>query len=303
MSLARYTQGRLVVLRADTNAYDAARAMDDNHIGAVMVHDGEGLVGLVTDRDLAMHVVGGDRDPFEVELRDLVSTPSITISVSASEFDAARLMLNHHLRRLPIVDGADLVGLVTLDDLILEQAVDMATCAAILQAQLSDPAKLKRRGDVGPSTPPDGTDAARGRRAQRHRANARRSLDYLIQDVLTETRLPNVERATAALEEVVSGIARRISPEEACQFLAQLPSLLAERIEPELEEADRGITRSRIERAVAARLSLDLERAAEIVRQVSWVLARNISAGELDDVRGQLPPDLKELFGSFGRTS
>jgi uncharacterized protein (DUF2267 family) len=276
--------------------------MDDNHIGVVIVHDGETLVGVVTDRDLAMQVIGGDRDPFDVELRDVVSTPVVAIPVSASESDAARLMLNHHLRRIPIMDGRDLVGLVTLDDLILEQAVDMATCAAILRAQLSDPAKLKRRGIVGPSTPWGDTEAARERRMRRHEARAKSSLDRLTQCVLSATDLPSVERATAALEEVVSGVARRILPEEARQFLAQLPTRLAERIEPEVEEADRGITRSRIEHAVATRLSVDHERAAAIVRQVSTVLAQNISAGELSDLRGQLPPDLKELFGTAAPT-
>lgn len=300
MSLTRYTQGRLVVLRPDATALDAARAMDDNHIGAVIVHDGRALVGIVTDRDLALHVVGLDQDPYEVVLRDIVSTPPVAIPVSANEFDAARLMLNHHLRRLPIVDGAALVGLVTLDDLILEQAVDLATCAAILRAQLAEPARLKRRGTVGPSAPSDGTDAAREQRRRRHEGRAKNSLDHLIRRVMMAARLPSFARAAAALEEVVAGVACRIHPEEARQFLAQLPSLLAERIEPEVEEADREITRAGIEHAVATRLSVTRERAAEIVREVSTVLAQHISMGELADVRDQLPADLRKLFGAAG---
>jgi uncharacterized protein (DUF2267 family) len=274
--------------------------MDDNHIGAVIVHDGDALVGVVTDRDLAMQIVGADLDPFEVLLRDIVSTPSVVIPVTANECDAARLMLNHHLRRLPIVNGSELVGLVTLDDLILDQAVDMATCAAVLRAQLADPAKLKRRGTVGPCAPSSGTDVGRGQRRRRHEGRAKNSLDHLIELAMTTAGLPSSERAAAALEEVVAGIACRIRPEEARQFLAQLPSLLAERIEPEVEEVRREITRASIEHAVATRLSVSLARAAEIVRDVAAVLAEHISAGELADVRGQLPADLKELLGTTG---
>jgi uncharacterized protein (DUF2267 family) len=272
--------------------------MEDNHIGVVIVRDGEEVVGVVTDRDLAIQVVGGDLDPFEARLGEAVSAPAIVIPVKASEDDAARLMLNHHVRRILIVDGAELVGLVTLDDLILEQGVDMATCAAILRAQLSEPSRLKRKGPPGPAAALRGTEADRQRLIRRHIARAKSAHDRLVVRVLEATRMPTFDRAEAALEEVISGVARRISPDEARQFLSQLPSLLADRIAPELDGADREITRSTIEHAVMRRLSVDPDRAEEIVRHVGRALAQSISAGEIADVSAQLPRDMKGVFAS-----
>jgi CBS domain-containing protein/uncharacterized protein (DUF2267 family) len=296
MSLTRYTQCRLVVLRPEKCVYEAVRAMEDNHIGVVIVHDGSQLVGVVTDRDLAIQVVGADLDPFDVQLREIVSAPAIVIPVNASEDDAARLMLNHRVRRIPIVDGAELVGLVTLDDLILEQAVDMVTCAAVLRAQLSEPSRLKRRGPPGPAVALPGTDAQRERLARRHTARATSAHARLVHRVLEATSLATFEQAEAALEEVVSGVARRISPEEARQFLAQLPSLLSDRMTPGLDGVDRDITRGTLEQAVMRRLSVDQQRADEILRHVWRVLVESIGPGEMDDVHGQLPPDMKEVF-------
>jgi CBS domain-containing protein/uncharacterized protein (DUF2267 family) len=296
MSLTRYTQSRLVVLRPDSSVYDAVRAMEDNHIGVVIVHDGEKVVGVVTDRDLALQVVGGDLDPFEARLGEAMSAPAIVIPVNASADDAARLMLNHHVRRIPMVDGAELVGLVTLDDLILEQGVDMATCAAILRAQLAEPSRLKRKGPPGPAAVLRGTEADRQRLLRRHVSRAKSAHDRLVLRVLEVTSLPTFDRAEAALEEVVSGVARRITPEEARQFLSQLPSLLSDRVAPELDAADREITLGMIEHAVMRRLSVDQDRAAEIVRLVGRALAQSISAGEIADVSAQLPPDMKRIF-------
>ena len=60
MSLERYASKRMVVQTPNTTVYDAVRAMEANHIGVVVVHDGEDVKGLVTDRDLALRVIGND---------------------------------------------------------------------------------------------------------------------------------------------------------------------------------------------------------------------------------------------------
>jgi CBS domain-containing protein len=146
MTLEKYTQGRLVVTHPDTTAYDAIRAMEDNHIGAVVVRDDTGVVGFVTDRDLALQVIAFDQDPFEIRLRTLMSRPVEVISLAASTAEAAQRMLDRHVRRLPIVDGSKLVGIVTLDDLIADCAIDPGMTADIVRTQLAEPARLKDAG-------------------------------------------------------------------------------------------------------------------------------------------------------------
>jgi CBS domain-containing protein/uncharacterized protein (DUF2267 family) len=296
MSLAKYLQARLVVQHPKTSAYEASRAMQDNQVGAVIVHDGACVAGIVTDRDLALAVIAGALDPIETRLEDIMSSPVAVLPASATEVDAARLMLVDHVRRIPIVDGARVVGLVTLDDLLLAQAVDAATLAAIVRAQLSDSARLERRGPVGPSETLCSTDSARERIAGRHNARAQRAYAALIHRTQAAACLAAPERAAAALEEVLSAIILRICPEEARQLLAQVPSLLAERLAAEVETSDRDVTRHSLVLAIASRLGVDEQHASQIARAVGRALAQTITAGEIADVRSQLPADMKELL-------
>jgi uncharacterized protein (DUF2267 family) len=197
------------------------------------------------------------------------------------------------VRRIPIVDGTRVTGLVTLDDLIVEQAVDGATLAAIVRAQLSDSARLKRRGDIGPGETWTASDA---RRHRRHGARAERAYAALVARTRELTGLSTPHAAEAALEEVLSGIIRRIRPEEARQLLAQVPSLLADRLASQVDGPDLHVTRAGMERSIAYLLSVDSQRAEQIVGQVAQALEQGISAGEIADVRAQLPADLRELF-------
>ncbi len=296
MSLRKYTQVRLVVQRPDTSAYDALRAMEDNHVGAIIVCEASMVVGIVTDRDLAAHVIGYELDPVEVPLADIMSSPVVTLSVTASEADAARTMLERHIRRVPLLDGSELVGLVTLDDLILNQAVAPGILAAIVRAQLAEPSRLKARGHTHPGEPEPGTDAQRGRAARRYSARLKLAYDNLIRRTMELTGLERPERAEAVLEELLSGIIRRIQPQETRQLLAQLPTLLRTRLAIVPRESDRRIARSTIEQAVADRLGVDATRASKILEQVARALEQTISPGEIEDVRSQLPPDMKNLL-------
>lgn len=72
MSLERFRRTKLVTLNRQSKAYQAARAMADNHIGAVLVSDPKGLAGVVTDRDLALAVLGHGLDPTSTALSEFM---------------------------------------------------------------------------------------------------------------------------------------------------------------------------------------------------------------------------------------
>lgn len=297
MSLERFMKSRLVVQSPSTRIYDAVRAMEDNGIGAVLVHDGKSLVGMVTDRDASLKVIGEDLDPFEFELADIMSAPIVSVASTASVIEVAQLMLDRHVRRIPIVDGSAVRGLVTLDDLILEHAVDAATLAAIVRAQLSEPARLKPKGQLGPQA--RAGVAADPRRAERQReARRRRTYARLLNRVLAFTDLTLTDQAERALLIVVSGLCRRLTPEEAADFLAQLPSSLRQYAVANVPAGpDPSIDRDALEEQVNLALEVGPERAARVVQEVARALQDSVSAGELQDVVSQLPPDMKELFG------
>jgi CBS domain-containing protein/uncharacterized protein (DUF2267 family) len=299
MSLERFMRARLVVQTPRTTVYDAVRAMQDNHVGAILVHDAEDVRGIVTDRDIATRMVPDDLDPFEVQLQRIMSTPLATLPPSATALDVAELMIERRVRRIPIEDAGRFVGLVTLDDLILEHGVDLFTLAGILRAQLSEPSRLKPAGQLHPMPPARHADAERAqpRSAHRHAARQKRAYDTLVRRTLALTGLPEREQAEAAIEVVLSGIVRRITPEEAGDTLAQLPSLVRERVVATVPAGpDRRVTRELLEQELLERLRVGAERTGELLEQVGRALEHSISAGEIDDVRSQLPTEMKSIL-------
>lgn len=106
----------------DATAADAARLMADDDIGSLPVCDAEGrLTGVITDRDLAVKVVAEGRDGRSVRLNEIVEpTEVVTIGADDSVAEAVRTMKDHAVRRLPVVDGTSVVGVLSQADIARE---------------------------------------------------------------------------------------------------------------------------------------------------------------------------------------
>jgi CBS domain-containing protein len=100
---------------------EAARAMRDSDIGDVVVVDGGEVSGIVTDRDIVVRGVAEGRDPDSTNVSDVCTSGIETIEPGASVDDALRLMREHDIRRLPVVDGGNPVGIISLGDLAVER--------------------------------------------------------------------------------------------------------------------------------------------------------------------------------------
>lgn len=297
MTLDAYRRPRMIVLSPRSTAYEAARAMADNHVGAVLVCEEQQVVGIVTDRDLALDVVAGDLDPRGASLRAVMSDEVACCEVSGSIDDAARLMRERGVRRIPITEDGRPVGLVTLDDLVVDGAVDIETVRSIVERQLEAPARFKAEGEIHP-TEPARAEFADGRTRARLRRLARAENTYrrLLRAVERHSGLGAIGRAELALDIVLGMICRRLTPQEARHLLAQLPSKLQPSLEPFLDGPDKRITTELIEAELRARLGLDEASAASVLRAVCDAIAESVSAGEIDEVRGQLPRAMKDLF-------
>lgn len=104
---------------ADATAAEAAQMMAANDVGALPVCGSDGqLSGVVTDRDLALTIVAGGLNPNETRVSDLTdSSEVVTIAADASVDEAIRAMKDHSVRRLPVVEGTTLVGMVSQADI------------------------------------------------------------------------------------------------------------------------------------------------------------------------------------------
>jgi CBS domain-containing protein len=95
---------------------EAARTMREWGVGALLVVRGRALHGLVTDRDLVVRAVAESRGPGEA-VGPLCSTHVIGVAADADVAEAARLMLEHAVRRLPVISGGKVTGMVSDGDL------------------------------------------------------------------------------------------------------------------------------------------------------------------------------------------
>ncbi|MGI5347551.1 CBS domain-containing protein [Streptomyces sp. CA-250714] len=105
-----------------TGVCEVAQRMRDEDIGAVLVTERDELRGLVTDRDLTVRVLAEGREPLHTTVREVCSPHLVTVSPDDTTDRAADLMRRHALRRLPVVDGTEAVGVVALGDLAVERA-------------------------------------------------------------------------------------------------------------------------------------------------------------------------------------
>jgi len=85
-------------------------------VGPIPVVDGERLVGLVTDRDLVVRVLAQGRDPQVTTVGEVASTDLVTLSPEQDLDEALQLLARHQVRRLPVVEGGKLVGIVAQAD-------------------------------------------------------------------------------------------------------------------------------------------------------------------------------------------
>jgi CBS domain-containing protein len=103
---------------------DAAKKMKKGDFGALLVVDGDDLKGIVTDRDIVVNAIAEGNTDASVE--DVCSTDTTTIEPDASLADAIKQMREADVRRLPVVEDGDPVGIVSLGDLAIEADDDSA---------------------------------------------------------------------------------------------------------------------------------------------------------------------------------
>jgi CBS domain-containing protein len=101
----------------DSTVAEAARTMRDVDAGVIPIVEGERLVGVVTDRDIAVRVVAEGKDPQTTKVTEIASKDLVTIDPQQDLDEALRLMAQHQVRRLPVVEeDGKLIGIVAQAD-------------------------------------------------------------------------------------------------------------------------------------------------------------------------------------------
>lgn len=106
-----------VCVRASDTVYDAAKRMAELGVGSLPIcGEDNRLKGMITDRDVVVKVLAADKDPRAVHVGELAQGEAVTIGADDNAEEILETMRNYQVRRLPVIDGHDLVGVVALAD-------------------------------------------------------------------------------------------------------------------------------------------------------------------------------------------
>jgi CBS domain-containing protein len=117
----------VVSIPTTASVLDAARLMNEHHIGGVVVMESGRPVGIFTERDVLRRVVGAGLDPVSTTVRDVMSTTLFTVTPDTLLEECRTLMTQRRIRHVPVVGTTGLEGLVTAGDVMAWQAAEDRT--------------------------------------------------------------------------------------------------------------------------------------------------------------------------------
>lgn len=140
MQVRDFMNPSVVSITPGESACLAARLLSRHNVGSLPVcgEDG-GLRGIVTDRDIVLRCVAAEEDPAHVSVKDIMTRNCAVVSPDDDAREATRLMAARQVRRLPVLEGGRVVGMVSLGDLAKSHQFDMEASKAL--SEISDNVK------------------------------------------------------------------------------------------------------------------------------------------------------------------
>jgi CBS domain-containing protein len=117
----------VITLEKDISVQDAARMMNENGIGCLVAVDNGEIIGILTERDLLRRVLETCKNPKETKVSEIMTKNVIVGDPNMELVEATRLMFQNKVKKLPIVEGDRLVGLITLTDIARATHTDEKT--------------------------------------------------------------------------------------------------------------------------------------------------------------------------------
>ena len=108
----------LLTIDAEASVLDAVRLMVERNVGSLLVTEGERIAGIVTERDYLRRVTLEGRTEGETRVGDIMSSPLVVVAPDTSVDECMAVMTDRRIRHLPVAEDGDVVGLVSIGDLV-----------------------------------------------------------------------------------------------------------------------------------------------------------------------------------------
>ncbi|WP_318569673.1 CBS domain-containing protein [Salinigranum marinum] len=139
MTIREIARRDVVTVDLEATVTEIARVMRDERVGSVVVVDAKGTVaGLLTDRDLVVSGLAEGRHPDECIANDILSTNVFAVDPDDGVATVARQMCEQGVRRVPVMADHDLVGIVTLDDLLVHLGEEFDCLVSVVKSEFPD---------------------------------------------------------------------------------------------------------------------------------------------------------------------
>jgi CBS domain-containing protein len=122
---------RPITCEPSATVVEVAKLMEREDVGPIPVVESDRLVGIVTDRDLVLRVIAEGRDPKQTSVKDIISKDLVTVSPEEDLEQVLRVMAGKQVRRVPVVEGDRLVGIVAQAD--VARAADEERTGEVVQ--------------------------------------------------------------------------------------------------------------------------------------------------------------------------
>jgi CBS domain-containing protein len=136
-SILKNKGARIWSIDPEATIYDAISMMADKAIGALLVVSEGKLTGIISERDYARKVILQGRSSKDTHVREIMTSAVITVCPDHSVEECMRIITNHRVRHLPVLDGDELVGVVSIGDLVRAIIAEQAETIGHLHAYIA----------------------------------------------------------------------------------------------------------------------------------------------------------------------
>jgi CBS domain-containing protein len=123
MKIKDIMTNNVVSVKLETPITEVTKIIKDNNVGSVPVCDGQRVVGIVTDRDIVLRGIAMDKDINTLKAKDVMTAKVTTVDSNSDVNSASNIMAEKQIRRLPVVDGNNLVGIVSIGDIAVRNSL------------------------------------------------------------------------------------------------------------------------------------------------------------------------------------